>query len=129
MKVIEKISKATLDVMSDPLQHVLATTNRPRSIEVPDDMSLFYHCYPDGGPIKQQYILSVPILYDPIIEHLISNNWECVRLHESYDINEDLKAVTYQTWIHSEHPAMIVIEGGVAGGSILGTLVVVCAGT
>jgi ATPase family associated with various cellular activities (AAA) len=112
MKVTEKIAKETKDIMSSPTQLVLATTNRPRSIEHSDEMSLFYQVHPDAGSLRLQFVgTSKGVHLNAIVDYLIANEWECVRSHESYNIDNGRAYTAWQSWIHPHYPAMIMFEG------------------
>jgi hypothetical protein len=112
----EIIASRTSAVMEDPQRHTLATTNRPRSIEHSDEMSLFYQVHPKAGSVRLQYVTtSKGISLEPFEEFLQANGWECVRSHEQYRLDEGRQGIAWRSWVHSTIPAMIMYEGSSRG--------------
>ena len=111
----ERIIKQTASVMADAQRHVLATTNRPRSIEASDEMSLFYQVYPNAGSIRLQFITNTRnIALAPFEEFLWSSGWECVRSHEHHRLDNGQDTISWRAWIHTELPLLITYEGCLA---------------
>lgn len=100
-ELLKRINLKVTETMFSRDSFVHATSNKPRSIDSQDDMTLYYSCFPEAGVLESRSIYSAKgILYDTVFDYL-NADWELIRSQKSYNIDHDKEFYTWQCWVNS----------------------------